>query len=65
MHQNLKGSGWHAVNVQEPPGDGSKPNVEMFIGRFKDDQYHLLGFRPKAVAYLFSAASESQGDHGM
>ncbi|MBS3084204.1 hypothetical protein J4423_05340 [Candidatus Pacearchaeota archaeon] len=44
----------------------TEPTTDYFIGRFaRDNKYHLLGQRPHGRSDLFSAASESRGDHGL
>lgn len=56
--------GYHEIRVNWPPE--SKGITDMFIGRFNSDgQYHLLGHRPREIAYLFSAESESNQDIGV
>ncbi len=55
--------GYHAIKTKNPPE--SKGIIEMFIGRFKTDgKYHLLGYRPTELSYMFSEASETNQDLG-
>jgi|SRR3989344_7523895 len=66
VHPQIK-SGWHEISVQWPPRKkDNKPDHDMFIGRFQNDQqYHLLGYRPQEIRYMFSANSESNQDLGI
>ncbi len=51
---------------QKKTEDQKDETFDFFIGRFKSDNlYHLLGYRPHDLAYLFPAAHESTGDHGI
>ncbi|VVB82889.1 Uncharacterised protein [uncultured archaeon] len=62
-HPSLTG-GYHAIKVKSPIE--SEEVTEMFIGRFNEDrQYHLLGYRPVKLAYMFSEASEINQDLGI
>ncbi|MDD5012116.1 MAG: hypothetical protein PHQ66_00510 [Candidatus Nanoarchaeia archaeon] len=56
--------GYHAIKTKYPPE--SEEITEMFIGRFEsDNQYHLLGYRPTEISYMFSEASETNQDLGI
>jgi hypothetical protein len=62
VHPDLKG-GWHETTVYWPPG--SEDTTEMTIGRFKDDQYHLMGYWPTHLTRRFSPAGETNMDLGV
>jgi len=56
--------GYHEIRINWPPE--SSDITDMFIGRFQSDgRYHLLGHRPRKLAYLFSEDSESNLDIGV
>ncbi len=64
------GSGWHAVRVrmgdEQSLDDRLEANFEAFIGRFRGDgAYHLLGYRPIELKYLFSENECSSLDLGL
>jgi hypothetical protein len=61
--QILKRGGYHAITVKNPSGSGSER--DMFICRFEDEQYHLLGYRPTEAAMYFSEAEETRLDLGI
>jgi hypothetical protein len=63
MHPELKNNGWHVVKVLFPPD--SSEETRMSIGRFKDGNYHVLGYTPDAVRIYFSEREESLGDLGV
>ena len=63
INPKVKG-GCHEMRVNWPPS--SEEITDMFIGRFDGDgEYHLLGHRPRDMAYMFPANDEIQGDIGV
>ncbi|MEK6926642.1 MAG: hypothetical protein AABW50_05175 [Nanoarchaeota archaeon] len=61
VHPQVK-DGYHEIRATWHP---HKEVYDMFVGKFKSDKkYHLLGYRPRAGAYLFSSESESNQDIG-
>ncbi len=56
--------GYHEIRTNWPLE--SADVTDMFIGRFRSDgKYHLLGHRPRKLAYLFSEHSETNLDIGV
>jgi hypothetical protein len=63
VHPQIK-SGWHVIRGNWKVGDDE--STDFFIGRFQNDrQYHLLGHRPRCVAYMFSENECSSLDLGI
>ena len=58
-----KRGGYHAIRVKS--SSKSKDTTDMFIGRFDDGKYHLLGYGSTNLSYLFSEASETNQDLGV
>ena len=62
MHPEI--NNYHEIRANYP--SNSEEITDLFIGRFKSDgKYHLLGHRPRAVAYMFSAESVANLDLGI
>ena len=59
--QILKRGGYHAITVKAT----SDSVIDMFICRFEDGNYHLLGHRPARRSDLFSESGETGQDLGI
>jgi hypothetical protein len=70
---NLKHGGWYDLAVQFPSGKGLEPTHDMYIGRFTDNKYHLLGYvklnpngaNPDRHAERKLKSIQSGGDRGI
>ncbi len=62
---HLKVNNYHVLEVLvKDEKTKSGENYDVFIGRI-DGVYHLLGYRPKEVAYLFSENECASLDLGL
>ena len=59
--QILKRGGYHAITVKT----SSDSERDMFICRFEDGNYHLLGHRPARRSDLFQESEETRQDLGI
>ncbi|MBI2045596.1 hypothetical protein HYT23_06060 [Candidatus Pacearchaeota archaeon] len=58
-----KRHGYHAIRIKYSPT--SENTMDMFVCRFDDGKYHLLGYRPTNLSYILSEESEISQDLGI